>query len=156
MAPRIREVSEYARERGVRTCTENHGYVFQDPRRVEELILAVGSDNYGWLCDIGNFLCMDCDPITSVSTAAPYTFHAHVKDFLFRDGTYDAPPKFITTLGGNHIRGTVLGHGVVPVKSCITALKRGGYDGWVSLEFEGMEDNIPALEAGFEFLSKLI
>ena len=72
MSPRIREIAEYAALRGIRTCSENHGFVFQAPERVEELILAVGHKNYGWLCDMGNFLCADADPVKAVSTVAPY------------------------------------------------------------------------------------
>ena len=32
------------------------------------------------------------------------------------------------------------------VKECLRILKRAGYDGWLSVEFEGMEDCIKALE----------
>lgn len=156
MAPRIREITEYAKSKGIKTCTENHGYIFQAPERVEALIRAVGNENYGWLCDMGNFLCADVDIVQSVAIAAPYTFHVHVKDFLLKEGNVPCPKGFFTTLGGNHIRGTAIGHGVVPVRNCITALKRVGYDGYVSIEFEGMEDNIPALEAGLDFLKKII
>ncbi len=156
MAPAIRRITEYAETKGIRTTTENHGYIFQDPERVEELILAVGHKNYGWLCDIGNFLCADCDIVRAVSTAAPYAFHVHVKDFLVKSGANDKPQGFFESRGGNYLRGTVLGHGEVPVATAINALKRAGYDGFVSLEFEGMEENIPALEAGFSFLQKVI
>lgn len=156
MAPAIRRVTEYAAQKGIRTTTENHGYVFQDPDRVEALILAVGHENYGWLCDIGNFLCADCNIVRAVSIAAPYTYHVHVKDFLVKLGEGDKPEGFFETRGGNYLRGTVLGHGEVPIATAIKALKRAGYDGYVSLEFEGMEENIPALQAGLSFLKKVI
>ena len=156
MAPAIRRITEYAAKKGIRTMTENHGYIFQDPDRVEALILAVGHENYGWLCDIGNFLCADCDIVRAVSTAAPYTYHVHVKDFLVKSGEKDMPEGFFGTRGGNFLRGTVLGHGEVPVATAIKALKRAGYDGYVSLEFEGMEENIPALVAGLAYLKKVI
>ena len=134
MAPRIRRITEYAQSKGIKTCTENHG----------------------WLCDIGNFLCADADPLKAATIAAPYTVHAHAKDFLFKSADFDRPSGFFRTSCGNHLRGTVIGHGAVPVKACVKALKKGGYDGWLSVEFEGMEENIPALKAGFEFLSSVI
>ncbi|MBQ7844188.1 MAG: sugar phosphate isomerase/epimerase, partial [Odoribacter sp.] len=124
-----------AKAKGIRTCTENHGFLFQSPERVEELILAVGNENYGWLCDMGNFLCADEDVVKSVSIAAPYAFHAHVKDFLWKPGTEDAPVGFFMTRGKNHIRGTIVGHGVVPVRNCIGILKSAGYNNWLSIEF---------------------
>ena len=156
MAPMIREISEYARTKGIRTCTENHGYIFQSPERVEELILAVGCDNYGWLCDCGNFLCADADPVRAVAIAAPYAFHVHVKDFLFKSGANACPPGFFQTAGGNYLRGTIVGHGVVPVRNCITALKRAGYDGYVSVEFEGKEECLEAIKSGLDFLKTVI
>ena len=156
MVPLIREVTEYAEKKGIRTCTENHGYIFQKPERVEELILAVDRPNYGWLCDMGNFLCADADPVKAITSAAPYAFHAHAKDFLYKDGSVERPTGFFGTAGGNHIRGTVIGHGVVPIKNCVTILKNAGYDGYLSIEFEGMEECLPAIKAGLDYLKKTV
>ena len=156
MAPRIRRVSEYAREKGVRTCTENHGFIFQAPERVKHLIETVDFDNYGWLCDVGNFLCADAEPARATKIAAPYTVHAHVKDFLRRSADEGIAEGYFKTTGGNFICGTVIGRGIVPVKECIDNLRSGGYDGWLTLEFEGREDNISAIKESCEFLKKII
>ncbi len=157
IAPYIRRITEYAQGKGVRTCTENHGFFLQAPNRVEALIRTVNHQNYGWLCDMGNFLCDDADPATAVKIAAPYTFHVHAKDFLFKDGSMgQAPAGFFETNGGNFIRGTVVGHGVVPVAQCIRTLRKAGYDGYLSIEFEGMEENIPALQSGLSFLRSIV
>ena len=153
IAPLINEISEYAKAKGIKTCTENHGFIFQAPERVKALIDAVNNPNYRWLCDMGNFLCTDSEPLESVKIAAPYTIHVHAKDFLFRSKDEIKPAGFgITTSGGNYLRGTVAGHGIVPIKACVDALKASGYDGWLSLEFEGAEDNIPAIKNGFQNL----
>ena len=152
MKDNISALSDYAASKGIRTCTENHGYIFQAPERVEELIRAVGNPNYGWLCDMGNFLCADCEPAGSVSIAARYAIHVHAKDFIFKSAMTPRPNGFFGTTGGNHLRGTVLGHGVVPVGQCIDILKAAGYDGYVSLEFEGWEDNIRAIKEGYNHL----
>ena len=156
MTPHIRRVSEYARAKGIRTCTENHGYIFQAPERVEALIRAVNCDNYGWLIDMGNFLCADADPLRATVTAVPYAFHVHAKDFLFKSANTPKPEGFFNTAGQNFIRGTVIGHGVVPVVACVNVLKKAQYDGWISVEFEGMEDCLPAIRAGYSFLRSII
>ena len=156
MVPHIRRVTEYAASKGIRTCTENHGWIFQAPERVEELIRAVNHDNYGWLVDMGNFLCVDADPVHAVTLAAPYAFHVHAKDFLYKSGELPKPQGFGSTAGGNHIRGTIVGHGVVPVMNCVNILKKAGYDGWLSLEFEGMEECLPAIKAGFDYLKNIV
>ena len=156
MAPAIRRVSEYAAAHGIRTCTENHGYIFQAPERVETLIRAVNYENYGWLIDIGNFLCADADPLRATVSAAPYAFHVHAKDFLYKSADTPMPDGFFKTAGKNFIRGTVIGHGVVPVVACMNVLKDSGYNGYVSVEFEGMEECLPAIKSGLSFLKKII
>ena len=157
LAERINEISEYARTKGIKTCVENHGYLCQDPDRVERLFNAVKSDNFGLLCDIGNFLCVDADPVRAVSLVAPYAVFAHVKDFFIRSGALDAPGQgYSKTRGGNYFRGTILGHGVVPVKQCIRILKNAGYDGYLSLEFEGMEEPIEGITIGLANLKRFI
>ena len=155
MAPLIRRVTAYAKDRGIRTCTENHGFIFQDSLRVKALIDVVGDDNYRWLVDLGNFLCVDESPSEAVKTAAPYAVHVHAKDFIFRPADMATPEGFITTRGGNFIRGTILGHGIVPLDACVKTLRDVGYDGTLSLEFEGLEDNILALEMGYRTLVRL-
>lgn len=149
VAPYIREITQYAKSKGIRTCSENHGHIFQAPERVKAVIDAVDDKNYGWLIDLGNFLCADCQPLPSVKVALPYAMHVHAKDFLYKSCENARPSGFnLTTTGGNFLRGTVAGHGVVPIKACLDALKQSGYDGWVSLEFEGAEDNEYALREG--------
>ncbi len=157
IAPRIRKVTEYAEKKGIRTCTENHGYIFQAPERVETLINEVASENYGWLVDMGNFLCADAAPAEAVEIAARHAFHVHAKDFLFKSASEGNPGGgFFGTNGGNFIRGTVIGHGIVPIRQCINILKKAGYDGYVSVEFEGPEDVLPAIKAGHDYLRTLI
>jgi len=153
-APAIREVTEYAQERGIRTMCENHGTFMQGCQRVEELVNAVGHENFGWLVDMGNFLCADERPEESVAVAAPYAFHVHAKDFLWKPCTLPCPQGWFDTRSGNHLRGTILDHGVVPVGRCIETLKQAGYDGTVALEFEGMEDPKEAARLGYEFLRR--
>ena len=59
LAEGYRSVTEYAAGLGVHTMIENHGFYAQNSWRVKELIDTVNHKNFGWLCDIGNFLCAD-------------------------------------------------------------------------------------------------
>ena len=157
VAPEIREVAAYAQGLGIRTCTENHGYLFQDAERVESLICAVDHPNFGWLVDIGNFACVDERSDRAVGIAAPYAFHVHAKDFLIKSGDATDPGQgWFRSRGGNYLRGTVVGHGQIPIRPCVDILKRAGYDGFISLEFEGMEDNLEATQAGLSFLRRIV
>lgn len=156
LVPRIRAVTDYARQRGIRTCTENHGYIFQDSVRVQTLIEAVGDSNYGWLVDIGNFMCVDEHPIAAVRKAAPYAFHVHAKDFYLYTSDGVKPDGAFATRGGNALIGTVVGRGVVPVTSALRILKNAGYDGVVSLEFEGKEAVPEAIRQGYRYLREAV
>ena len=152
-----REVTEYAKAKGIKTMTENHGYFSQDSDRVESLINAVASDNFGQLIDMGNFLCADEDPVTAVGRCAKYAFYVHAKDFIVKNGNGADPGEgFFLSRGGNFIRGTIVGHGAVPVVQCLRALKKAGYDGWLSVEFEGIEDCIKGIEIGYQNLKKYV
>lgn len=153
----IREVAEYAQGLGIRTCTENHGYVLQDAHRVETLMRAVDHPNYGWLIDMGNFLCADEPAVHAVPIAAPYAVHVHAKDFLYQPPWARDPGEgWFKSRSGGYLRGTVAGHGVVPIAWCVDRLREAGYDGWLSYEFEGMEECLPAVEAAQKYLRKLV
>lgn len=154
IADNARKVTEYGATLGIRTCTENHGFIAQDSDRVEKLFNTVNHDNYGLLVDIGNFLCVDEDPIHAVSRVAPYAVHAHVKDFIYFDEAVEG--RTIMTRGANYIAGTVIGEGVVPVRQCLKILKRANYDGYVSVEYEGKEDCIAGIARGLENLKRFI
>ena len=151
MVPYIREITEYAEKKGIRTCVENHGYIFQAPLRVEELIKAVNHPNYGWLIDLGNFLCADEPPMHALPIAAPYAVHAHAKDFLWKPAAEEPGEGWFNTRNGDWLRGTVAGHGVVPLRACIRTLYNSGYDGWLSFEC-GRSVEVPALCAAMHDL----
>lgn len=156
-ADACRRITEYAAEKGIKTMSENHGFICQDSDRMETLVNTVAHPNFGLLVDIGNFLCADDDPVKAVGKCAPYAFHVHVKDFILKSGNeYANTEGFFRTRGGNYLRGTVAGQGVVPVRQCLNALKSAGYNGDVSLEFEGKERLDFALPAGINFLKKCI
>ena len=154
IAKNARKVTEYGATLGIRTCTENHGFIAQDSDRVEKLFNTVDHDNYGLLVDVGNFLCVDEDPIHAVSRVAPYAVHAHVKDFIRFDEAVEG--RTIMTRGANYIAGAVIGEGVVPVRQCLKILKRANYDGYVSVEYEGREDCIAGIERGLANLKRFI
>ena len=156
-ADSCREVTEYAKQKGIKTMTENHGFISQDSDRVEALINAVANENFGMLIDMGNFLCADENPINAVGRCAKYAFYVHAKDFIVKSGDgFDPGEGFFISRCGNFIRGTIVGHGDVPIVQCLRALKKAEYNGWISVEFEGMEDCIKGISIGFENLKKYV
>ena len=158
--PRIVEgykaVTEYAEAKGIRTMIENHGLFCQDSDRVERIITGVSHKNFGALIDMGNFLCADENPVTAVSRLAPFISYLHAKDFHVKSGSEFAPcDGFFKTRGGNYLRGAVLGHGNVPVYQVLSIVKNAGYNGYVTLEFEGCEDAAMACKWGLNTLKAM-
>ena len=150
-------VTEFAAEYDIKTMVENHGYFCQDSDRVEKLINGVENPNFGVLLDIGNFLCVDEDPPQAVGRLLPYVSHVHAKDFHVKPGTAPNPGQgWLTTRGGNYIRGAIVGHGNVPIIQCLKLIKQNGYDGFVSIEFEGIEDSLLGISEGRKNLQKFI
>lgn len=155
MAKNIKNITQYAQSLGIRTCSENHGFIAQDSDRMERMFNAVNHPNFGMLVDIGNFACADENPVTAVSRVAPYAFYAHAKDMLLSSGCSHNPGTSMTR-GGNWFRGTVIGHGNIPVRQCLRILRRAGYDGWLAIEFEGWEDCFSAIAKGKENLERYL
>ncbi len=150
-------VTEYAQAKGITTCIENHGLFCQDSERVEKIITGVGSNNFGVLLDIGNFCCVDENSATATGRLAPYIKHIHAKDFHLKSGNGLNPGKgFSKSRGGNYFRGSIIGHGDIPVMQCISIAKDAGYNGWVSIEFEGLEDCLDGIKIGLENLRKML
>lgn len=158
-APKISEVADFAKKHGVMTCTENHGYVSQDADRVVGLVRAVNNPNFGLLVDFGNFMCADEISVESVPKAVPYAVHVHAKDFLYKskEESESAPAGYFGTRGGNWICGCSLGEGVVNVPECVKIVKESGYDGYITVEFEGpFGDPLEGIIKGYRCLRSLL
>lgn len=152
-----RAITEFAADLGIRTMVENHGFFCQDSERVERLVNGVNHPNFGLLVDMGNFLCVDEDPAQAVGRLLPYAFHVHAKDFHVKSGTQPNPGKgWFMTRGGNYLRGAIIGHGEVSVTQCLKLMKNGGYDGILSIEFEGMEEPLTGISLGLENLRRFV
>lgn len=150
IAENARRITEYAAKLGIRTCSENHGYVAQDSDRVEKLYNTVAHENYGLLIDMGNFACADEDSAKAVSRLAAYAIHAHAKDFVKYPFGSEIPAdaKTFFTRGCNRLAGCAVGDGDIPVQQCVEILKRAGYDGYLTIEFEGSGECISEISKG--------
>ena len=157
LAKGCRAITEYAASKGIKTMVENHGLFCQDSIRVEALVTAVDHPNFGVLVDMGNFICVDDDPAMAVGRLLPYAFHCHAKDFHLKPGTGVFPGQgWALTRAGNYRRGAIIGHGNVPVVQCIRIMKKGGFDGVLSIEFEGMEDVLTGIQIGHDNLRRFV
>ena len=157
LAEGCREVTERAQEMGISTMVENHGFFFQDVDRVEALLTTVGHPNFGLLFDMGNFLCADVQPDAALGRLAPFVRYVHAKDFFVKPGHFPSPGEgFFRSRGGRYLRGTIIGHGDVPVLACLSCLKAAGYIGMIGVEFEGIENCRQGIAIGLDNLRRYI
>lgn len=157
LAEACRAVTEFAARNDIRTMVENHGHFCQDSDRIETLLTAVDHPNFGVLIDIGNFACVDEDSAAAVGRLAPHAFHVHVKDFHLKSGMMPFPGEgWFRSRAGNFLRGAIIGHGEIPVFQCLLLLQQAGYEGPLSIEFEGMEEAVQGITLGHAHLKTLL
>jgi sugar phosphate isomerase/epimerase len=156
IVPAIREVADYAQEQGVITSLENHGFYMQAAERVGKLIETVDHPNFRLTIDLGNFLCVNDDPVAAVEGLAKYVVLAHAKDFHMRPKSTMPASGWFATPTAIALRGAICGHGVLDLPAQLKLLKNAGYDGYLSLEFEGMEEPAQAVRLGLEYLESLV
>ncbi|WP_184187170.1 sugar phosphate isomerase/epimerase [Paenibacillus sp. JGP012] len=132
-------IADYAAGFGVTTSVENHGYYVQSSERIQRLLYETGRENFKTTLDIGNFLCVDEDPVSAVKNNIPYASIVHAKDFYWRPSTRNPGEGWFQTSHGNYLRGAIVGHGDINMPEVFRVLKQSGYDGYISIEFEGME-----------------
>ncbi|EXX85021.1 sugar phosphate isomerase [Paenibacillus darwinianus] len=142
--PRLAEgcaiIAEYAERYGITTSVENHGYYVQAAERVQRLIHSVNRKNFRTAIDVGNFMCADEDSVASLKKNLPFASMVHLKDFYLRPSYRNPGKGWFSTVSGNFIRGAIVGHGDIDMWEVIRVMKESGYDGYISIEFEGMED----------------
>jgi sugar phosphate isomerase/epimerase len=136
-----RRIADYAAQYGITTTIENHGFCVQASDRVQRVLKLVDRPNFKTTLDIGNFLCADEAPLVGVKKNLPYASLIHFKDFYIRP-YYQNPGggDWFVTVNGNYLRGAIVGQGDIETREIVRLIKHSGYDGYITVEFEGMED----------------
>lgn len=135
-----REIADYAKKYGITTSVENHGYHIQESERVLRLIKAVGMENFKTTLDIGNFLCVDENPVSAVKNNLPYASMIHLKDFYIRPEKSTPGEGWFKSRSGKHLRAAIFGHGDIDTETVMDVIRNSSYQGYISIEFEGLED----------------
>ncbi|MBX4148726.1 sugar phosphate isomerase/epimerase family protein [Paenibacillus lautus] len=151
-----RLIADYAAGYGITTTIENHGVSVQASDRVQRVLQAVDRPNFKTTLDIGNFLCVDEQPLVGVKRNLSLASLIHVKDFYYRP--FDQDPgggKWFRTSHGNYLRGSIFGQGDIDVRRILRLIKNEGYDGDITLEFEGMEECREGTRLGLDNLKRL-
>jgi sugar phosphate isomerase/epimerase len=155
LAEACRQIADYAAQYDIVTSVENHGYFIQASDRVQTLVQAVDRPNFRTTLDIGNFMCVDEDPVAAVKNNLPYASLVHVKDFYLRPSYLNPGEGWFKTTSGNYLRGAIVGHGDIDIREVLRVVKNSGYDGYISLEFEGLEACKSGTKIGLDNIRRL-
>ncbi|WP_019534365.1 sugar phosphate isomerase/epimerase family protein [Paenibacillus ginsengihumi] len=150
LANACRRIADYAAQYGITTSVENHGFYVQASDRVQALVHAVGRDNYRTTLDVGNFLCVDESPLSAVRKNLPIASLVHLKDFYIRPSCRNPGEGWFRSSGGSYLRGAIVGQGDIDMWEVIRTIKQSGYDGYISIEFEGCEPCVFGTKAGLD------
>ncbi|WP_199617392.1 sugar phosphate isomerase/epimerase family protein [Paenibacillus alkalitolerans] len=151
-----RRIADYAAQYGITTSIENHGFCVQLSDRVQRVLREVNRGNFKTTLDVGNFLCVDEQPLIGVMNNLPYASVVHFKDFYIRP-YYNKPTggEWFTTTHGNYLRGAIVGHGDIEIVEIVKLVKQSGFDGYITVEFEGMEDCREGSKIGMENVRRM-
>lgn len=155
IAMACRRIADHAAGCGITTSVENHGYYVQASDRVQALVHAVGRPNFQTTLDVGNFVCVDENPVTAVKANLPLASMVHIKDFYIRPSYQNPGEGWFRSSGGNYLRGAIAGHGDLDLREILRLIKHSGYDGYLSIEYEGMEDCLTGTRIAFENVQRL-
>lgn len=150
-----RQIADYALQYGITTSVENHGYFIQHSDRVKALVQAVDRPNFRTTLDVGNFMCVDENSAVATAANIGIASMVHVKDFYYRPSYRASGEGWFGTSGGNWLRGAIVGHGDIDMPQVLRIVKESGYDGYISIEFEGMEHCRLGTRLGFEYIKRL-
>jgi sugar phosphate isomerase/epimerase len=103
----LRRIAPTARSLGLRITQENYDYF--GSADLVRICQAVGEPHVGVHSDTGNWLILGEDPVAATEAVLPYTLHAHVRDYVVENDTYN---------------GVALGDGLVDFERVLPVLAR--------------------------------
>jgi sugar phosphate isomerase/epimerase len=131
MIAALREAASYAAEAGIRLALENEAGFTPSSAEHLRIVREVGHPALAPLLDTGNY----ADGWRSVIETAPYAVHVHAK-FWSADQAGAEPG--------------------MDYPSLVAGLRGRGYEGWISFEYEGAEDEATAIPRALSYLRRLV
>ncbi len=150
------KIAAYAKTLGVRCLYEDQGMYANGVEGFGAFYSQVRqiSDNVGVCGDIGNSLFVDCEPEKFFAAYAGEICHVHIKDYLRKSVPESPGIYWLPTKGGNWVRGTTIGSGIVDFDACMKILKDVGYAGDYALELEHPEPYEDGIRQGMGYLGR--
>ena len=167
LAERVGRLVGLCRELNVRIAVENHfGTLTTTAAETMALVNAIGAPEVGVLYDQANLTHMHAEGYEeAIRLQARHVLHVHAKDLQFLDPAVETDVSQVIHVARDKraAKWVLLGNGILPWGEILRALRRTGYDGYVSVEYtykKVYEGDLPAPETGMkrslEFLRGLL
>ncbi|MGH7268304.1 MAG: sugar phosphate isomerase/epimerase family protein, partial [Candidatus Rokuibacteriota bacterium] len=131
MIAALRDTAAYAGAAGIRLVLENEAGFTPSAAEHLRIVDEVGSPALRPLLDTGNYR----DGWPSVERTAPHAVHVHAK--FWRVAPDGAEPS-------------------MDYPALLAGLRRRGYDGWISFEYEAAEDEATGIPRAFGYLRRRV
>lgn len=142
------EVTREAEKHGLILALENHGGLPCTGEEQVEVIRAINSSSLKATIDVGNYMSGGQEGHIGSRLAAPYAAYVHFKDFIKVDDSKLPWGWNVTACG--------LGEGAVNHRACLEALRDEGYNGFVALEYEGVEDEQTGVPKSVAYMKRVM
>lgn len=154
VASALSEVLPYAREAGITLTIEDFGSPLAPYQTSEEVLetCELAGPDLMVTYDSGNMIMGDEDPVHFLRAVAPRVRHAHAKDWVL---VSHEEARLHSRSGKGYI-GAATGEGVLDYPAIIAELRRIGYEGFVSFEYEGPDDPVEMTRRGMAYLKRLM
>lgn len=145
--------AQYAEMQGVVLCLENHGLFAGRSDQVMNIIREVNSPSLRSTFDTGNFLLVGESSNDAITQLKDVVGHVHVKDFEKIEGEIEGAVDYAAN--GEKYLGRIAGEGQIDLRFILTELFRNNYSGWLSVEFEGNEEQQEGSLRAVEYVHSL-
>ncbi|MBU0714019.1 MAG: sugar phosphate isomerase/epimerase [Verrucomicrobia bacterium] len=142
------EVTREAEKHNLILALENHGGLPCTGEEQVEVIRAINSPSLKATIDVGNYMNGGQEGHIGSRLAAPYAAYVHFKDFIKVDDSKLPWGWNVTACG--------LGEGAVNHRACLEALRDAGYNGFVALEYEGVEDEQTGVPKSVAYMKRVM
>ncbi len=147
----FKECARYAEQKGIVMVLENHGLFAGKSSQVKGMIDEVASSFLRANTDTGNFMLVGENSLDAIANMKEYVAYVHFKDFRRVEGN-----GHYVAIDGTEYIGTIIGQGEVQLKEIVELLHANGYDGYLSIEFEGDGDPYSGTEDSIKYLKSVI
>ncbi|HEY3109686.1 MAG TPA: sugar phosphate isomerase/epimerase family protein [Chloroflexota bacterium] len=106
--------------------------------------------------DVGNYLMAGEDTLVALDRVAAWLGHVHFKDWRIVDAGAPGAGAAFAGQDGRLYLSVALGDGFVPLAAVLARLGALGYDGTITVEYEGPDDPASAIRRSIEHLNGLI